>query len=123
MNRVCVVCGISLDGKRADTKTCGSRCRNSLSTKRKKNRAEVVPRQEEVPELLEEKIIGIEEYLQRFRMVAAGKSRQFRQGMILRALFEIEEAARSILPELNATTSAKQRSEERWDLLRKMGWA
>lgn len=52
----------------------------------------------------------------------AGKSERLSCGVMLRALFEIEEAARSIVPDLDMTKSSEQRAEERYILLRKAGW-
>jgi hypothetical protein len=124
MSRTCQVCGKSLEGKRADTKTCGTNCRNALSVERKKVRGLVNSQPEQVKskELLEEKLNYIETYIRGCRALMVGKSERLSCGVMLRALFEIEEAARSIVPDLDMTKSSEQRAEERYILLRKAGW-
>ncbi|RZK33805.1 MAG: hypothetical protein EOO61_14660 [Hymenobacter sp.] len=124
MSRTCQICGKSLEGKRADAKTCGTSCRNVLSIERKKECGLVnsQPAQVKSKELLEDKLIYIENYIQDCRALMVGKSERLSCGVMLRALFEIEEAARSIIPDLDMTKSSKQRAEERYILLRKAGW-
>jgi hypothetical protein len=91
-----------------------------LSAKRKKNRAEVIPEQGGRYEVLEEKLNWIEQYLQGCRALMAGESPQVKKGMLLRALFEIEDAARIVRPKPEA--SIKQRTDEQFGLLREAGW-
>jgi hypothetical protein len=124
MIRTCQVCGKSLEGKRADAKTCDANCRNVLSAERKKAREWVKPQLEQVKtkEILEEKLSSIETYIQGCRELIRGKSERLSCGVLLRTLFEIEEAARSILPDLDMARSPKQRGEERYALLQKAGW-
>jgi len=95
-----------------------------LSAERKKAREWVGPQLEQAKskELLEEKLSYIEMYVQDCRALIVGKSERLSCGVMLRALFEIEEAARSIVPDLDMTKSSKQRAEERYILLRKAGW-
>jgi hypothetical protein len=124
MSKTCQICGKSLEGKRADAETCGARCRNMLSAKRKKAHQLIKPQLEQAKtkELLEEKLSYIETYIQGCRALIAGKSERLSCGAMLRTLFEIEEAARSVLPDLDMTKSSKQRMEERFVLLQKAGW-
>lgn len=113
-----------MEGKRADAETCGARCRNILSVRRKKAHQLIKPQLEQAKtkEVLEEKLSYIETYIQVCRELIAGKSERVSCGTMLRTLFEIEEAARSILPDLDITKSSKQRAEERFVLLQKAGW-
>lgn len=124
MNRACLICGKSLEEKRADAKTCGPTCRNVLSAERKKTPKWVRPPVDlaRLEELLEKKLSGIEKHIASCRSFMAGESRQLKRGSTLRLLFEIEEAARSIFPDLDMAKSYKQREEDRYALLQKMGW-
>ena len=95
-----------------------------LSAKRKKAHQLIKPQLEQAKtkELLEEKLSYIENYIQDCRSLIAGKNERLSCGVMLRALFEIEEAARSIVPGLDMAKSSKQRAEERFVLLQKAGW-
>jgi len=124
MSVTCIVCGKELAGKRADAKTCSTACRTSLSIERKKAREWVGPQPNlsEVRLLLEEKLSRIETQIQGCRLIIEGRSERYSCGAMLRSLFEIEEAARSVIPGQQLTTTAKEREEERYALLRKIGW-